>query len=166
MMIGASMTSDSGMTTPPKAARLTVGAGRRAIAALTMGHSRPMRSQLAASGHQASKTTAEVTEVLATGSASRVVRSAGAMAALYPSHAPHRQSPDEVACGDGSLRPGACERALHRPRRDLPHSSNVHSQHVPPQCLASHGRDVAPAPPFTARIIGLAFFLPSGTAGE
>src|SRR5436190_17948414 len=54
--IGDSMRSASGNTTPPYAARLTVGSGSRAIMALTAGSSSPIMSQLAASGHQLENT--------------------------------------------------------------------------------------------------------------
>ncbi len=51
-MIGASISRATGMTTPPKAARLTAGSDNRAITAATIGPSNPIASQLAASGAQ------------------------------------------------------------------------------------------------------------------
>src|SRR5262245_57396351 len=53
MITGASMSSASGNTTLPYAARLTLGSGNRATTALTSGSSSPMNSQLAASGGHA-----------------------------------------------------------------------------------------------------------------
>ena len=58
IMIGASMSRATGMTTPPNAARFTSGSARRAITAATAGPSRPIASQLAASGAQRRATAA------------------------------------------------------------------------------------------------------------
>jgi hypothetical protein len=46
MMIGDSIISAIGNTTPPKAARFVMGSSRRAMPALTSGSSRPISSQL------------------------------------------------------------------------------------------------------------------------
>ncbi len=66
MMIGDSISSAHGNTTPPYAARLTVDSGRRAITALTSGSSSPMSSQLPASGSHVD-TTARVGSEAAAG---------------------------------------------------------------------------------------------------
>ena len=55
-MIGDSIRSASGKITPPYAASEIVGSGRRASAAETAGSSRPMNSQLVASGHHVENT--------------------------------------------------------------------------------------------------------------
>ena len=60
MRMGDSIRSESGKTTPPYAARLTVACGRRAMAALTTGSSSPMSNQLPASGSHVARTSGEV----------------------------------------------------------------------------------------------------------
>ena len=61
MMIGASISSESGNTTPPYAPRLTSGLARRATTALSSGNSMPIISQLRARGNHVFQTSVLVT---------------------------------------------------------------------------------------------------------